>query len=525
LLAEGSQADGAAAFLTSSFSDVGNPSAGGIASFDLTGSAPTQSNTLATVTNNGQPVKLAIGPDGCVYATRGVGVWRITDTTGACTYAAARPSESLYLSPIGASPNPAQGSSQTFTVSFHYGTVPDGTPVLLSVSGANPQVLQANTSSNSASFTYTGAHQGVDTIIATATVGATNLTSNQSVVTWGPGSDVTFLTLNGSPTTGMPNTPVTVVANLTDVSVNPIAPLAGQTINFSIGGNGCGAATNANGNASCAITPSGTGVQLLSGNFAGASGYNASSASQPFNGVVQVPVVTPTPTPTSTETPTPTATATLTPTPTATLTAEGAVTVTGEASGGGKPGATVNLGSFSYEASDSKEQTVSSVSISVSRPAVFSSMTLVATVGGGQVGSVTLTSPIGSTAVFTFLPAVQLPAGSSLSFALSGVIAGESSGSLDLNDAVRLAGITSFGGSRGTGGGGLLILALSLIGCAILPMTPRQRLRASLVTLAILSRQLSPHATTPRAARRPRRPRPLLRSRWSRSARPKPVSR
>jgi hypothetical protein len=165
--------------------------------------------------------------------------------------------------------------------------------------------------------------------------------------------------------------------------------------------------------------------------------------------------------------------------------------VTGEASGGGKPGATVNLGSFSYEASDDKEQTVSSVSISVSRPLIFSSITLVATLGGAQAGSVTLTSPIGSTAVFTFLPAIQLPAGSSLSVALSGVIAGGAVGSLDLNNEVRLAGITSFGGSRGAGGDGLLILALSFIGCAILPMTPRQRLRASFVTLAMLTLAVS----------------------------------
>jgi hypothetical protein len=160
--------------------------------------------------------------------------------------------------------------------------------------------------------------------------------------------------------------------------------------------------------------------------------------------------------------------------------------VTGEASGGGKPGDTVNLGSFSYEASDDHEQTVSSVSVSVSKPQIFNSLTLVATIGGAQAGSVTLTSPIGSTAVFTFSTPIILPAGSPLTFALSGVIAGAMS-SLDLNSGVRLAGVISFGGSRGAGGsGGPLILALSLIGCAILPMTRRQRLRASIVTLAIL---------------------------------------
>jgi hypothetical protein len=64
----------------------------------------------------------------------------------------------------------------------------------------------------------------VDTIVATATltVGATALTSNQSVVTWGAGIDVTFLTLNSSPTTASANIPATLVANLTDASANPL---------------------------------------------------------------------------------------------------------------------------------------------------------------------------------------------------------------------------------------------------------------------------------------------------------------
>ena len=37
------------------------------------------------------------------------------------------------------SPNPAQGTSQTFTASFHYITAPLGTPVFFQVIGANPQ--------------------------------------------------------------------------------------------------------------------------------------------------------------------------------------------------------------------------------------------------------------------------------------------------------------------------------------------------------------------------------------------------
>jgi hypothetical protein len=154
------------------------------------------------VTDNGQAVDLKIGPDGCVYAARGVAVWRITDSTGVCTYAAASHVAALYLSPISISPNPAQGSTQTFTASFHYASVPDGTPVVLSVSGANQQNVQANTAGGVASFGYTGLHQGVDTLTASAKLNGTGVSSNNSVVTWAAGTDVTFLTLNQSPTSG-----------------------------------------------------------------------------------------------------------------------------------------------------------------------------------------------------------------------------------------------------------------------------------------------------------------------------------
>jgi hypothetical protein len=326
LLAQG-PAGGAAQFLISGFNQVGS-TPGGIGTFDLTNPAVPQSSTL--VNTSSQPVEMIIGPDGCLYAARGVAVFRITDTSGACAYAAANSAPSLYLAPIGISPNPPQGSSQSFTVSVHYATVPDGTPVVLSVSGANARILQSNTVGGIASFSYTGAHQGVDTMVASATISNSSVVSNNSVVTWGSGTDVTFLTLNQSPSGGTTGQATTLIANLTDVSTNPPTALSGQQVNFSLGGANCGGQTDSNGNASCQATPGGTGSITLSANFAGTSQYNASSDSRGFDVLAPTPTPTvaqtatpsPTPSPAPTPTPTPrrTPTPTRTPVPTATPT-------------------------------------------------------------------------------------------------------------------------------------------------------------------------------------------------------------
>jgi hypothetical protein len=268
--------------LISSFEQTGNVP-GGIGTFDLTGAPVTQSNTL--VTDNGQAVDMKIGPDGCVYAARGVAVWRITDTKGACTYAAAKPAPALYLTPIGVSPNPAQGSSLAFTASVQYASVPDGTPVLLDVNGANPQIVQASTTGGVASFSYTGAHQGVDTLTATATVNGTVATSNDAVITWAPGTDVTFLTLNLSPRSATPGEPVTLTASLSDISKSPVVPIVGVPITIGLGNDTCSASTDANGNASCQVNPEiipGNPLRSLTATFAGTADLTAAEASDGF---------------------------------------------------------------------------------------------------------------------------------------------------------------------------------------------------------------------------------------------------
>jgi len=312
LIAQGSPSSSAAQFLISSFDGI-DSAPGGIGTFDVTGDGLTQSGTL--VTNNGQAIDMIIGPDGCVYAARGVAVFRITDSTGACTYAAANPATSLYLAPIGISPDAPQGSTQNFTTTFNHAIVPDGTPVVLNVTGANPQVVQANTTGGVASFSYTGMHEGVDTLVARATVSGSPITSNSSVVTWGAGTDVTFLTLNQSPTAGAAGQMVTLFANLTDVSETPVGALAGQEVEFSLGGTNCSAPSDSKGNASCQVTTAGAGTVTLSASFAGTDQYNPSNASEGFNVIAAVASPTPIATPTATATATTTATPTATPTP------------------------------------------------------------------------------------------------------------------------------------------------------------------------------------------------------------------
>jgi hypothetical protein len=307
LLAYGSQVNGDAKFLIANLP----------ANFSVNPNVPTTTNVVdlttspptigATIIANGGGGNMINGPDGCIYMSLGGGgVWKITDTSGACKYTGT-PAPSISLTPTTLASNPQQGTPQTFKARFHNVTVADGTSVLLGVTGANTKFVQANTVGGAASFTYTGTHEGVDTISASATVSSSSLVSNQAVITWGPGKDVTFLTLNGSPSSALPSQLVTVTANLTDQSAIPQVVVPGETVNFTIGGVGCGATTDSNGNASCQITPSGTGLMPLAANFPGAGQFNPSSDSRAFT------VVAPT-------APTPTATATRTATPTATPT-------------------------------------------------------------------------------------------------------------------------------------------------------------------------------------------------------------
>jgi hypothetical protein len=96
---------------------------------------------------------------------------------------------------------------------------------------------------------------GTDTVTAFATINASALASNPDQVTWTSGLHTTFLTLNPSPTGGTAGSPVTVIASLTDLSVNPAAPLSGESVSLSLDGDTCFASTDIAGIASCIVLP------------------------------------------------------------------------------------------------------------------------------------------------------------------------------------------------------------------------------------------------------------------------------
>jgi hypothetical protein len=182
------------------------------------------------------------------------------------------------------SPNPAQGTAQTFTATFRNATVPVATPVLFQVTGANTVLKLGRTDANGqASFSYTGISDGPDSIVAIAAIDNIDLTSNKAHVTWAAGRHVTFLTLNLSPKTGMPGTPVTVTAALADISRQPAVPVSGVSVALQVAGGSCSAITDGAGLATCDLTPTGgSATTALSASFAGNTQFTPATASTAF---------------------------------------------------------------------------------------------------------------------------------------------------------------------------------------------------------------------------------------------------
>ena len=177
MLAMGKQANGDAQYLFLNPFDPTTQTSLGIGTADLTTNPPRTGVTLATGSGAGN---LITGPDGCVYAAAGDGVFKITDATGACNYAAPSQPPSLVLAPPTVAPNPAQGTSQTLTASFHYVNAPAGTPVFFRITGANPRIQMVRSDANGqAPLSYTALFPGIDTIVAASTFGTTKLTSNK----------------------------------------------------------------------------------------------------------------------------------------------------------------------------------------------------------------------------------------------------------------------------------------------------------------------------------------------------------
>lgn len=273
LLAGGAQPNGDGEFVV--LSRLVNGTATGLAVADLTTSPPSIATEMSTQSGFNF---MTLGPDGCIYAAQFGAVYRVTDAAGGCGYASHFSDPALHLSPTTATPSPAQGTAQTFTATFQHLDVPEGTTVGFVVTGPNRQVGVAETDATGrASFTYVGAEQGRDTVTASAIVADTTYESNSAYVTWGAGDHVTFLTLNLSPTAGLPFQQTTVSATLLDTSVEPAAPLAGRTVELAVGGAQCSAVTDANGLASCSLTLGGAGLTTLMAFVSPAPGFLGAS--------------------------------------------------------------------------------------------------------------------------------------------------------------------------------------------------------------------------------------------------------
>ena len=81
---------------------------------------------------------MVFGPDGCIYTSQLNTVYRITDTSGGCSYGTSLSSPTLVLSPTSVSPNPAQGTSQTFNATLHYASPLAGEQVVFNVVRRQP---------------------------------------------------------------------------------------------------------------------------------------------------------------------------------------------------------------------------------------------------------------------------------------------------------------------------------------------------------------------------------------------------
>jgi hypothetical protein len=110
----------------------------------------------------------------------------------------------------------------------------------------------------------------------------------------------------------------------------------------------------------------------------------------------------------------------------------------------GKPGQTVDAGSFTYTAQGDQAELIPCITVTVTDPALLSSMTVNATFDESSATS-TVTPPVGTT-VFYFNPPISVAPGSSVNFSMTAVIAGGA--------AATKAGIlqTWFKGNTSSGG-------------------------------------------------------------------------
>ncbi|MFO1303860.1 MAG: choice-of-anchor U domain-containing protein [Burkholderiales bacterium] len=219
-----------------------------------------------------------VGPDGCLYIGALNAVWKLSLSSGGCGFATSVPVPALNLTPTSASQ--AQGSTQTLTAQFTGPAPATGTPVHFTVTGPNARTLLGTTNaSGQATVSYPGQFTGTDAVKASATVSATVFASNSAAITWGAGKHLSTVSLNPAPSSGTLGVLLQLRAQLLDSSVTPNAPIAGASVQLALGAQSCIAVTDAQGFASCPVTPGSAGTITLTATYAGSSSYTASSAS------------------------------------------------------------------------------------------------------------------------------------------------------------------------------------------------------------------------------------------------------
>ncbi|MBY0278935.1 Ig-like domain-containing protein, partial [Candidatus Binatia bacterium] len=231
------------------------------------GTTPPLVSNVYTGSSRGDFV--AVGPDGCAYATESDRIVKVTDADGSCPFAPTSPNPGLQLTPGTVLPNPQQGTTQTLTAKLFNATAPAGTPVKLLVLGANLRVLLGRLdATGAATFSYQGVFDGEDAAIATLDLDGTPIASNAAHVTWEAGPHITFVS-GLTPGAGAVGAPVSLSAALYDVSLRPTAPVVGVTLELTMGAQSCSATTDAQGRAACSVVPDAAGLFDFTARFAG----------------------------------------------------------------------------------------------------------------------------------------------------------------------------------------------------------------------------------------------------------------
>ncbi len=156
-----------------------NRTDGRITKVDLSTSPPVYTDIMTGGTRGDL---VAVGPDGCLYATQSDRILKVTGAGGSCSLLPSSALPLLSLAPTTPS-SPTTGTVVTLSGSLiNVGNLA-GISVRFTISGANGQSADVVPNGDAvASFSYTAASSGTDTVVASAEVGGRSLISNPEEV-------------------------------------------------------------------------------------------------------------------------------------------------------------------------------------------------------------------------------------------------------------------------------------------------------------------------------------------------------